>query len=120
MAEMLSKDFSLGELRCKCGKCRFVMPQFSIDRLQSLRDACGFPLTITSGHRCKRHNDAVGGAPRSYHITGRAFDIALPADHRQRARLIEYGFKAGFRGFILYPGWLHLDTRSEFYVSRST
>lgn len=119
MAQMLSKNFSLEELRCKCGKCRFAMPQNSLNKLQALRDACGFPLVITSGHRCARYNEKVGGARHSYHIPGWAFDIQLPTDHRQRARLIEYAFRVGFKGFILYPSWLHVDTREDFYVARS-
>lgn len=116
---MLSRNFSEAELRCKCGKCQFAMPERSIMMLQTLRDMCGFPLTITSGQRCAPYNRKVGGAARSFHISGRAFDIALPDDHRRRARLLEYAFKAGFTGFILYPSWLHVDTRPAFYVARS-
>jgi hypothetical protein len=32
--------------------------------------------TVTSVHRSPAHNRAVGGAPNSYHLTGRAIDIA--------------------------------------------
>lgn len=47
--------------------------------LQPIRDAYGFPITITSGYRCPRLNSAVGGAKTSQHMAGEAADIKCSA-----------------------------------------
>lgn len=43
--------------------------------LDPLREAWGAPLIVTSGFRCKKLNQAVGGAANSQHQTGEAADI---------------------------------------------
>lgn len=46
--------------------------------LEPLRQHLGTPVTISSGYRSPRLNQAVGGAPGSQHLTGEAADIRLP------------------------------------------
>lgn len=43
--------------------------------LDPLRQAWGGPIKVTSGYRCPQLNKAVGGAPRSQHVTGHTADI---------------------------------------------
>lgn len=43
--------------------------------LQPIRDAYGKPITITSGYRCSKLNEAVIGAKNSQHCKGQAADI---------------------------------------------
>ena len=43
--------------------------------LQPLRTRFNDYMYITSGYRCKRVNDAVGGVANSDHLTGRAADV---------------------------------------------
>lgn len=45
--------------------------------LEPLRAAAGRPLVINSGYRCTELNHLVGGAANSYHLKGRAADIAV-------------------------------------------
>lgn len=45
--------------------------------LQPARDKCGYPLKISSGYRCRRLNEKVGGAANSYHLYGMAADIPV-------------------------------------------
>ena len=45
--------------------------------LQPLRDKLGKPIIVTSGFRCQRLNQAVGGVPNSQHLTGQAVDIVV-------------------------------------------
>lgn len=45
--------------------------------LQVLRDVLGAPITIISGWRSQQHNDDVGGAKHSQHLTGLAADIIV-------------------------------------------
>jgi zinc D-Ala-D-Ala carboxypeptidase len=52
----------------------------ALDKLQALRDRLGKPLIVRSAYRSPEHNRAVGGATRSKHMEGAAFDIAM-ANH---------------------------------------
>ena len=52
----------------------------ALDKLQALRDRLGKPLIVRSAYRSPEHNRAVGGATRSKHLDGAAFDIAM-ANH---------------------------------------
>lgn len=45
--------------------------------LEPMRKAYGKPLTISSGYRCPKLNQAVGGVPTSAHKTGYAADIQV-------------------------------------------
>ena len=47
--------------------CRYV--------LEPIRQAFGQPIVVNSGYRCRQLNIAVGGAKRSFHLSGRAADI---------------------------------------------
>lgn len=43
--------------------------------LDPARKALGMPITVNSGFRSPALNAAVGGAARSYHLSGRAADL---------------------------------------------
>jgi uncharacterized protein YcbK (DUF882 family) len=113
----LSKNFSRSEFACKgtncCGHSAPVQPEL-ISVLQALRDQLNLPLSITSGFRCNRHNESVGGAARSFHTLGMAADVACPdgmtaEDLAQAAETIP-AFQQG--GIGIYPSWVHLDVRT--------
>ena len=81
----------------------------ALDKLQALRDRLGKPLIVRSAYRSPEHNRAVGGATRSNHLDGAAFDIAM-ANHDSAA--FEAAARAiGFLGFGFYPrsGFIHVD-----------
>ena len=81
----------------------------ALDKLQSLRDRLGKPLIVRSAYRSPEHNRAVGGATRSKHMDGAAFDIAMsnhdPVAFEAASR------EVGFLGFGFYPrsGFIHVD-----------
>lgn len=109
-------NFSANELCCKhCGD--LLINYKALDALQSLRSMWRRPITVASAFRCPFHNGKVGGAPKSKHITGQAFDIRTGqyADSAVVA-LIYYATKAGFQGFGLYldrpTPFIHIDTGS--------
>ena len=113
----LSKNFSRSEFACKgtncCGHSAPIQPEL-ISALQALRNQLNLPLSITSGFRCNRHNDSVGGAARSFHTLGMAADVACPEemtaeDLAQAAETIA-AFQQG--GIGIYPSWVHLDVRT--------
>jgi hypothetical protein len=56
----LTKDFSVSEFACKCG-CGLKYPSPALSSLlQKIRDRTGQPVTIESGWRCTKRNQAVG------------------------------------------------------------
>ena len=101
-------DFSPAEIACR-GTGKLKLNPEAMDKLQALRDRLGKPLIVNSGYRSPEHNRAVGGATRSKHMDGTAFDIAManhdPAAFEAAARAV------GFKGFGFYPrsNFMHVD-----------
>jgi uncharacterized protein YcbK (DUF882 family) len=93
----LSPHFKLMEFQCRC--CGTVkLSALALEMLEALRELSGSPVVITSGYRCERHNRAVGGAPRSAHLSGMAADIyARPEDQEKLSVLAA---SAGFTEII--------------------
>ena len=94
------------------GDGSLLVVEEALDALQAAREALGRPLRINSAYRDPTHNALVGGAPRSKHKEGHAFDVAL-AGH-DRGALIAALRAAGFRGFGLrYRTFVHVDMGRE-------
>ena len=99
------KNFSPAEIACR-GTGQLKLHPEAMDKL---RDMLGKPLIIRSAYRSPEHNRNVGGATRSKHMDGTAFDIAMsnhdPAAFEAAARAV------GFLGFGYYPrsGFMHID-----------
>lgn len=79
----LSKNLSTEEVKCKCGCGLDRLHPKTVELFQKTRDYCGYPLIVTSGCRCKKHNKAVGGVADSAHLPNdegfcEALDIATP------------------------------------------
>ena len=102
------KNFSPAEIACR-GTGQLKLHPEALDKLQALRDRLGKPLIVRSAYRSPAHNRNVGGAPRSKHMDGTAFDIAMsnhdPVAFESAARAV------GFLGFGFYPrsGFIHID-----------
>lgn len=79
----LSEHFSLREFQCRCCGAVKIYPPLLL-MLERLRELRGSPLVLTSGYRCGRHNEAVGGSSTSLHKRGRAADILVPGDEQRR------------------------------------
>ncbi len=101
-------NFSPAEIACR-GSGAILIDAAALDRLQALRDVLGKPLIVRSAYRSPAHNRAVGGAARSQHLLGVAFDISM-ANHDPDAFEIA-ARAAGFTGFGFYPrsGFIHVD-----------
>lgn len=101
-------NFSPAEIACR-GTGQIKLHPESMDKLQAMRDRLGKPLIVRSAYRSPAHNRAVGGATRSKHMDGTAFDIAMvnhdPVAFEAAAR------EVGFLGFGYYPrsGFMHID-----------
>jgi uncharacterized protein YcbK (DUF882 family) len=107
----LSRDFNRLEFDCGDGCGLFIENRRLIRGLQKLRDMVG-PIHINSGTRCAAHNAAVGGAPGSKHLLGKAADIwAYGCTWQTLAHLAETvtEFKNGGIGRYATKHFVHLD-----------
>ena len=77
--------------------------------LARARAAAARPFAILSAYRSPLHNARVGGAAKSAHKDGIAFDIALRGHDPEG--LTAACRAAGFGSFGRYPTFLHVDLR---------
>lgn len=110
----LTKNFSMIEMSCKCGNCSSVMNRTFMTKLQTLRSFYNRPMEITSGARCLRHNEAVGGVLSSYHLDkgegGRAADIKITSSI-DRGELLVLALRI-FGGIGMSKNFIHVDDRT--------
>ena len=101
-------DFSPAEIACR-GTGKLLVNAEALDRLQALRRALGRPMIVNSAYRSPEHNARVGGAKRSQHLSGAAFDISM-ANHDPK-QFIAAAREAGFTGIGTYPrsNFIHID-----------
>lgn len=83
---------------------------------KALREAerlYGQYIHVTSAHRTPEWNAQVGGVPGSYHLSGEAVDIRMPANAQQLAKLVWALSHAGFKGMGIYTTHIHADIRTR-------
>jgi uncharacterized protein YcbK (DUF882 family) len=102
------QNFIPAEIACR-GTGKLLINEPALDELQAMRYALGKPLIVRSAYCSHKHNRAVGGATRSKHLDGSAFDIAMSnyALVAFEAAAREFGF-LDF-GFYLRSGFVHVD-----------
>ncbi|WP_127143319.1 YcbK family protein [Pelagibacterium montanilacus] len=101
-------SFSPEEIACR-GTGAILVHEEALDRLQALREKIGKPMIVNSAYRSPEHNRKVGGAPRSKHPEGHAYDISManhdPVQFEKEANAL------GFLGIGHYPNsnFMHID-----------
>ena len=89
----ISPYLYVNEVACKCSdsRCHYTLfhPRTN-HSFHLFRQHVNYPLTISSGFRCKTHNKKVGGVENSKHTTGMAVDIICP-DHIPIKKFSEMG-----------------------------
>ncbi len=111
LSTKLSANFRLSEIsKTQKGRYQVVQPH-AIAKLQLVREAAGNALTINSGFRSPPYNSSVGGARRSRHMYGDAFDIQPGAVGQNGLMNICNNLGAGYVAKYT-SGHVHCDWRA--------
>jgi len=100
----------VGDFACRC--CGKNLVRKELVQLVKKSERVGFNITIHSGYRCKEHNRAVGGAPRSQHLYGKAADISVPRDEMDCLGHVLWALWhcKVIGGISRYKTFFHIDT----------
>ncbi|TAN51931.1 MAG: serine/threonine protein kinase [Methylococcaceae bacterium] len=109
----ISANFNRSEFACHCG-CGF--DDVSMDLVYLLEETkthFNSPIHITSGCRCEKQNNKVGGKQNSKHLAGEAADIQIAnATPAAVATYFELRFPNS-HGIGRYTTWTHIDVRDQ-------
>lgn len=110
----MTKHFRREEFACKC--CGVVkVDDALLAAVDAVREHLGAPITILSGYRCEKHNQAVGGEKNSFHTKGLAADLWSKKSLAELYAAISKveAFETG--GIGIYPrnGFIHVDVRGK-------
>ena len=116
MAKMITPNFSVNEMACKCGCGRHEMDGEFMRMLKTLRDKMQSPLKVSFGFRCEDHNQMVSTTGRNGpHTLAKATDILISGERAMV--LFEKARQIGFSGIGLsqrgpyQDRFVHLDTK---------
>ena len=111
---MSYKYFKVGDFDCQQTGENRMEPEF-IERLDELREACGFPFIITSGYRDPSHSIEANKVNPGTHAQGIASDIKVSGGGQRRI-LVEKAIELGFSGIGVAKGFVHVDIRNNVAV----
>lgn len=116
----LSDDFAFYEFDCPCMRASCYKTEVSkelVEKLQEMRNLTRFPISITSGYRCKDHQQDLRNQGyetakgQSSHELGIAADVLCGAyDGKQLAAIAE---KVGFNNIGVAKRFIHVDLRTD-------
>jgi uncharacterized protein YcbK (DUF882 family) len=111
----MTPHFSKESVACKCG-CGLLPEQPFMNRIEMLRNSCGFPLVVTSGARCPSYNAKVSSTGENGpHTTGRAIDLGV--SRKQAYTVVKKALELGFTGIgIQQKGasrFIHIDDLAD-------
>ena len=116
----LRKNISRPEISCRCGCGSDTM---DTETLKVVQNACNHfakvlgikrvVLTVTSGHRCFKHNKAVGSTDKGQHPQARAMDIKIAGVLPTALYAYLNGKYPKKYGIGLYSTFVHIDTRTN-------
>ena len=82
--------------------------------LETLTNAVGYTLDITSAYRSPDYNASVGGSKKSMHMQGKAVDVIMTGKtDSERQQFIQAAIDAGIKGIGVYNSFTHIDIRDN-------
>ena len=109
----ITDNFKIKEFACKDGSDTIVLHEDFVNKLQQIRNHFGKPLNINSAYRTREYNRKEGGSSNSFHIKGRAFDLAIKGINPND--MAKYAQSIGINGIIRYSWGIHVDSRPKRY-----
>ena len=105
--------FKVSEFACPCGCGENKIDPTFVLALDALRNDCGIPFHVNSGHRCDKHNAEVGGVNNSAHRANKKTGLSHAADIKantsaQRFIILKYAGKY-FNRIGIGKTFIHLD-----------
>lgn len=114
----LSENFSVKEFACKDGSNTIKIDLDLIPLIQRFRNYVEAGVYFNSAYRTPSYNKKVGGATNSYHVKGQALDIPFLNSYKyltSRKKMCAFFNTLGVKGIIIYPTFIHVDTRTSKY-----
>jgi zinc D-Ala-D-Ala carboxypeptidase len=106
---MKLKYFKVEDFNCQETGENEMCPDF-LQKLDALREVCGFPFIITSGYRSPNHSIEAKKVKPGTHAQGIAADIKVVGG-AQRMAIIRNASIMGFNGIGVAKSFVHVDTR---------
>jgi len=104
------KHFTLSEFDCKqTGENE--MDEDFLEKLDTLRELCGFPFKITSGYRSINHSIEAKKSKPGTHAEGIAADIHVSNGY-EKYLIVKHAMALGFTGIGVAKGFIHVDIRN--------
>ena len=114
--ENITPNFKIKEFACKDGSNTILIDvDFVKNYLQKIRDFFGKAVIIISAYRTPQWNRKVNGSPNSFHLQGRAFDIAITGVTPKQIAICSESL--GIKGIIQYNNFVHIDSRPNKYFA---
>ena len=104
------KYFKLEEFNCTHTNKNEMDDEF-LEKLDKLRELCGFPFKITSGYRDETHPNEVKKEVPGTHNQGIAADIAV-SNGTERMTIVKMAVVLKFNGIGVAKTFVHVDTRT--------
>ena len=114
----LSENFCVKEFACKDGSDTIKIDLDLIPLIQRFRNYVETGVYFNSAYRTPSYNKKVGGATNSYHVKGQALDIPFLNSYKyltSREKMCAFFNTLGVKGIIIYPTFIHVDTRTTKY-----
>lgn len=114
----LSENFCVKEFACKDGSDTIKIDLDLIPLIQRYRNYVETGVYFNSAYRTPSYNKKVGGATNSYHVKGQALDIPFLNSYKyltSREKMCAFFNTLGVKGIIIYPTFIHVDTRTTKY-----
>ena len=111
----LSNEIANEPPRGEKAKICFNLTVLVNNLLDPIRERFGVPMIVTSGYRCKKVNELVGGVDNSQHMKGEAVDFCFAGFSKTEmtAVFFEIAEKYNFDQLIYYrkTGIIHISYR---------